>query len=77
MRNGQNVLAVLILRDRNRCHICGRGEAQEDPWTIEHVLPKARGGTDELANLRVAHRSCNLTKGTHLVASYDETWRKR
>ena len=77
MRNGQNVLPVLVLRDRNRCHICGCGEAQNDQWTIDHVMPKARGGTDQLSNLRLAHRSCNLSKGTHLVASYDEPWRKR
>lgn len=27
--------------------------------TWEHVLPKARGGTDALTNLRLSHKRCN------------------
>jgi 5-methylcytosine-specific restriction endonuclease McrA len=31
--------------------------------TIEHIVPKALGGTDELANLGVACSRCNHEKG--------------
>jgi 5-methylcytosine-specific restriction endonuclease McrA len=74
MRDRQGVLAVLILRDRARCNICGCGEANDDPWTIDHVLPRKRKGGDELSNLQLAHASCNSRKGTNLVASYSDPW---
>ena len=31
--------------------------------TVEHVLPRARGGTNDLANLALACRRCNQEKG--------------
>lgn len=60
-----------ILRDRDG-DLCGRcvtpidfnvdGMAPDGP-TIGHVIPAADGGTDELANLRLEHRRCNLAAG--------------
>lgn len=32
--------------------------------TIEHVIPIAHGGSNDIANLRISHRRCNLVKGT-------------
>src|SRR5690625_2693919 len=32
-------------------------------FSIDHVLPRSRGGTDDLDNLRPAHRRCNLSRG--------------
>jgi 5-methylcytosine-specific restriction endonuclease McrA len=31
--------------------------------TIEHIVPRARGGTDELENLALACAGCNAEKG--------------
>jgi len=31
--------------------------------TVDHVLPRSLGGSDDLANLRPAHRRCNLSRG--------------
>lgn len=50
-------------RDRFRCHICEQGYSPVDPWEIDHVLPLALGGTNHVANLALAHRSCNQAKG--------------
>lgn len=45
--------------------------------TLDHILPRSRGGSDDPSNLQPAHRICNLRKGarvdessgrTHLVA---------
>ena len=33
--------------------------------TIEHILPRSLGGTNELNNLSIAHRRCNSEKGRH------------
>jgi 5-methylcytosine-specific restriction endonuclease McrA len=45
-------------------------EARENPPTIDHVVPLALGGTNELSNLALAHGPCNSGKGarsTHLI----------
>lgn len=31
--------------------------------SIDHIRPKSKGGTNELSNLRVAHRHCNELRG--------------
>ena len=50
-----------------RCHLCGLVVC---PWcgrpgadTADHVIPKSRGGLDDLDNLRPAHRCCNVRRG--------------
>jgi 5-methylcytosine-specific restriction endonuclease McrA len=56
------IIAALIDRDGRRCFYC--------PWplaegfeTIEHLVPATAGGPDHLANLALAHRSCNEGAG--------------
>ncbi len=34
--------------------------------TIDHIIPRAQGGTDDESNLTVLCGQCNLTKGFHL-----------
>lgn len=41
------------------CH-CHRPGAR----SVEHVRPRAFGGTDQLENLRPAHLDCNIRRGT-------------
>lgn len=41
-----------------------------DRLAIEHIVPVARGGTDELTNLTLACRSCNSSKGTKTAAEF-------
>jgi 5-methylcytosine-specific restriction endonuclease McrA len=54
-----------------RCAICHRPFEQHtrDPgWiTIDHICPKARGGSDELENLRPLCRRCH-----HEINRYDQ-----
>ncbi len=47
-----------ILKDSDVCHICGQPGAD----TIDHKLPRARGGTNALPNLAPAHAACNRAK---------------
>lgn len=41
------------------CHLCGRRGAD----TADHLVPRSRGGTDTLDNLRPAHFRCNARRG--------------
>ena len=34
--------------------------------TIDHYVPRSKGGGNELDNLRYAHRYCNLLRGSRL-----------
>lgn len=57
------------------CHLCGlpcrRDVGYLHPlfMTVDHVLPRSLGGTDDLANLRPAHRRCNLQRGARPSAA--------
>lgn len=59
----------IIRRGEPPCHLCGEAidyQAEHlDPlsFTIDHVTPLARGGTDTLDNIAAAHRKCNRDKG--------------
>lgn len=67
MKDSLAIIAALALRDGPYCYIDGQPEDPDDPFEIEHVVPRSAGGSDDLTNLRLAHRSCNRTKGTNNV----------
>lgn len=50
----------ILRRDAFRCQYCGRGGA---PLTIDHVIPRSRGGEDQWENLVCACIHCNNKKG--------------
>lgn len=50
-------------RDRNTCQYCGKRFSKPD-LTIDHVLPRSRGGRDTWENLVLACVRCNLRKGS-------------
>ena len=41
------------------CNICGEGGAD----AIDHIVPVAWGGSDDISNLAPAHTSCNSARG--------------
>lgn len=49
--------------DQNRCAYCQTSEANSGiPLTVDHILPRARGGLTILENLCLACRTCNEYK---------------
>ena len=50
----------LIKRDNHQCQYCGMKRV---PLTIDHVIPKVRGGGDTWENLVSACVKCNNQKG--------------
>lgn len=49
--------AALLARDGDECWFCG--VEMGDDCTIEHLIAKAKGGNNSLANYALAHRQCN------------------
>ena len=50
-----------------RCAYC---QATGVPLQIEHIVPRARGGTDRASNLTLACEPCNQAKGTLTAAEF-------
>ena len=55
----------VLKRDNHRCQYCGRSSV---PLTLDHVLPKQRGGRDSWENLVAACHPCNVKKGNRTPA---------
>ena len=70
--------AYVLARDGYVCHICEQGSPPAD--AVDHVIPRADGGTHALANLRAAHTRCNASKGARSmvalmpIARIDRRW---
>ena len=55
---------IVARRAGHRCEYCRAPEvAFNFPFEVEHVTPVSLNGTDELSNLALACRACNIRKG--------------
>lgn len=54
------------------CWICRDPIDPQIPWphsrakTVDHVIPRSKGGGSSVENLRPAHHGCNTTRGDQL-----------
>ena len=73
--SGSYTLQDIVARDGWDCHLCGEACIPPSiPWvynplaaTVDHVVPIARFGPDILANVRLAHHSCNAKRQTKML----------
>jgi 5-methylcytosine-specific restriction protein A len=66
----------VLLRDGHVCQLCGRQGAT----SVDHIVPRSRGGTHDMDNLRAACISCNSRRGNRaarpaLPAARPKRWR--
>lgn len=61
-----------MARDGAFCYLCG------EPFfgitrhvSVDHVVPRSRGGTDDWDNLRLACLRCNISKGAKCLEQYE------
>lgn len=64
---------MMVKRHGAVCRICGgpidvtlRAPHPMTP-SIDHIRPRAHGGTNDPANLQLAHLRCNISKGARIV----------
>jgi 5-methylcytosine-specific restriction endonuclease McrA len=57
----------LLNKWRRTCAYCG---VKEVPLQVEHIVPRARGGSNRAANLTLACETCNKAKGTQTAAEF-------
>jgi 5-methylcytosine-specific restriction endonuclease McrA len=55
----------ILLRDRNTCQFCG-GLFPASELTLDHVVPRSRGGSTSWDNLVACCHRCNNIKGDRL-----------
>jgi len=55
----------ILKRDGYKCAYCGRSDL---PLTIDHVIPRSKGGKDTWENLVAACYRCNNKKGNRTPA---------
>ena len=58
----------ILKRDNNICQYCGKNKSEV---TIDHVVPKDKGGKDEWRNLVAACKRCNMIKGNYMLKDID------
>jgi 5-methylcytosine-specific restriction endonuclease McrA len=74
-------LDKIFSKTDGNCHLCGKklcysnyGKLEgRGKWEVEHSVPKANGGTDNLNNLLPACVSCNRSKGKQSTRSARST----
>jgi 5-methylcytosine-specific restriction endonuclease McrA len=55
----------ILVRDRHTCQYCGRAFSAGE-LTLDHVMPRSRGGNSSWENLVASCRKCNNRKGDRL-----------
>lgn len=54
----------LVRRDGPTCALCSRAFPEHYAPEQDHRIPRSLGGGNELANLQLTHKVCNMVKGT-------------
>lgn len=65
--------SMIYKRDKNTCQYCGA----QSKLTIDHVIPRCRGGGNTWDNMVVACSSCNTKKGDKLLEQTNMKLRKK
>jgi 5-methylcytosine-specific restriction endonuclease McrA len=64
---GYEVREYLLEKWHRTCAYCGK---QNLPLQIDHIVPRAKGGTDRASNLTLACEACNQTKDSQDVGEF-------
>ena len=61
----------ILLRDRNSCQYCGVLLPSSE-LTLDHVIPRSRGGNSTWENLVACCHACNRRKGNRMLHEIDD-----
>jgi 5-methylcytosine-specific restriction endonuclease McrA len=64
---GYEVREYLLEKWGRKCAYCG---AEHTPLQVEHIVPRARGGSNRISNLTLACDPCNKDKGAQSVEEF-------
>jgi 5-methylcytosine-specific restriction enzyme A len=61
------VREYVFQRDNHQCQSCG----QTKKLSIDHIIPLANGGSNDISNLQTLCGSCNSSKKHHFDPRFD------
>ena len=64
---GYEIREYLLEKWDRQCAYCGR---KDIPLQIEHIQPRANGGTNRISNLCLSCKLCNIRKGTQSIEQF-------
>jgi 5-methylcytosine-specific restriction endonuclease McrA len=64
---GYEVREYVLEKWGRTCAYCAK---QDIPLQLEHIVPRAKGGSDRISNLTLACEKCNRAKGTQDIAVF-------
>lgn len=70
----QSVRLAVMRRDGWVCHLCGKQipkrpfKNRRQDGTVDHLVPRSKGGSDEMSNLAAAHHGCNSRRNNRGAA---------
>ncbi len=64
---GYEVREYLLEKFERKCAYCG---ADSVPLQVEHIIPRARGGSNRVSNLTIACGPCNFRKGNQTAEEF-------
>ncbi len=56
----------IFRRDGHLCLKCWTGGSKDNPLTIDHIIPRVKGGTNDDDNLQTLCLDCNQSKQTQI-----------
>lgn len=69
-----SIISQVRIRARGLCEYCHTAEQWQCVlFTIDHITPIVKGGSDQLDNLALACAHCNRQKSKHLLANDPQT----
>ena len=60
------------MRDNYTCQICGATVKDGVKLHIDHIVPVSKGGTNDINNLQVLCKQCNLEKHNRTDLKHDK-----
>jgi hypothetical protein len=63
---GRALRFAVLSRDGYKCRYCGRS-ADEVSLQVDHIVPRSKGGMDDVSNYITACRDCNIGKRDSLL----------
>jgi 5-methylcytosine-specific restriction endonuclease McrA len=64
---GYETREYLLEKWDRQCAYCGKGDL---PLQVEHIHPRAKGGSNRISNLTLACAKCNSDKGTQDISNF-------
>ena len=76
-RTKSSLRAYVKRRAKSCCEYCKAPQSHSpDPFSLEHIIPRTKGGEDKLSNLAFSCQGCNNHKHIHTEAPDPLTGKK-